>query len=167
MPRVAWWTWVWVLTVTCVAVLVSFALSPKRSIIEELTNPKRVVGRTFTGLVLEDGRRIELLGVRELRPEEETPFLNTACSQGIEIDRGPATGLMKIHHWCGNDSVRTHIARVDLADLVLYVGDGTGSANFLPERADRSLTKSGWNISNYVVFLNWRQHLKNARPLAS
>ncbi len=89
-------------------------------IIEELNDPQRVLGWNSTGLILADGRTIPLLGIRELPPDSDV--LSAAIDRGVEIAAdGRVTGLLPCRHWCGNDRIKHHIARVDVADLLIFL----------------------------------------------
>ncbi len=130
-----------------------------KSIIETLDNPRPVAARAGSLLILDDGSQISLPGIVEIR--ERTPLLDAACARGIELVDGRPIGLISIHHWCGNDPVARHIARVDLADLVRFAGEGSDSAGTLSEAHEDQLTKWGWNVSDYVGFRDWKRHNTN------
>lgn len=128
--------------------------------IEWLRHPQRVERYTQSGLLLNDGVELRLPGVAELT--EPTPFLDVATARGVESDQGRPIGLMRIWHWCGNDPMRYHLERVDLANLVLFLGEGrpTGSRTTRPRPRPRGLpllNKWGWNISHYKSFLRWEE----------
>jgi hypothetical protein len=104
--------------------------------------------------------------------------LTEATKHGVEIGTdGKVYGLMLIHHWCGNDPVRHHLARVDIASVLKFLQEGewTGpidekSASFQCERKGGSFTKWGWNISEHYRFLSWEsyaalQEAKRARKI--
>jgi len=93
---------------------------PKR-IVEQLNNPLQVSKITAAGFVTTEGEVIKVNYVSEL-PTNST-IVRAAVKGGVEIgDDGQIYGLLKIHHWCGNDPVRHHIARVNLSDLILATG---------------------------------------------
>lgn len=86
--------------------------------------------------------------------------LAEATSRGVEIDeQGRVFGLVRVHHWCGNDPVGEHVARVELADLLAFLDEGVRD-----ERSDQELhvarseaqfnfTKWGWNVSQFRTFM--------------
>ena len=111
-----------------------------------------------------DGRKAVLPGVSEIRAASETALLNAAISQGVELTNDRVVGLLKIHHWCGNDSVREHIARIDLADLAVFTGKGVAGESREQGDCRPDLTNAGWNISQYVLFKSWTDWGKGPIP---
>jgi hypothetical protein len=82
--------------------------------------------------------------------------------RGVEIaPDGRVYGLVRVHHWCGNDPVREHIARVDLADAMMFLHIGqidapVPEADSTAREGGGRFTERGWNISEYVQFLGWQ-----------
>lgn len=129
--------------------------------IESLQHPIAVKGWTLDGLLLADGRTIQLPGFREL--PKESVALTEATKRGIELSPdGRVFGLMRIHHWCGNDPVREHIARVDLSSVMMFLRVGQTSAP-VPESdstvldAGGRFSEWGWNVSEYFQFQGWEK----------
>src|SRR5437016_1823693 len=82
--------------------------------VETLHAPVAIVGWTEEGLHLADHRTMPLLGVRKL--PQTSAALTEVVKRGVQIHSdGRVYGLVRIHHWCGYDPVREHIARVDVA----------------------------------------------------
>lgn len=127
-------------------------------IVDALAHPVAVTGWSEQGLELVDVRLIQLPGVLKLPPLSTA--LKEATSRGVEIDeQGRVYGLVRIHHWCGNDPVGEHIARVDLAELVAFFSEGAPVEeelrrfHFAAEASSRSFTVHGWNGAGYDAFL--------------
>ena len=134
--------------------------------IESLQNPVAVKGWTTNGLLLADGRSSQLPGFSTL--PGESVALTEATKRGVEIAKdGHVYGLMKIHHWCGNDPVREHIARVDISDAMMFLHVGQ-TVEPIPEpdstvrEAGGRFSEWGWNVSEFVQFQGW-QSLKNSQ----
>src|SRR5262249_21429696 len=129
--------------------------------VESLRSPVPVLGWSPSGLNL-PGRRVLQLPNFEALPITSAA-LAEATKRGIEIaDDGRDYGLLRVHHWCGNDSIREHIARVDIALLLIYLGEG----KFLEPRPPTSwsiaktstaFSDSGWRIEEFIQFDHWRK----------
>jgi hypothetical protein len=121
-------------------------------LIEELRNPRQVRGWSSAGLILDDGRTVPLPGIR-LIPSQSKVLAN-ATGRGVEINPdGRVIGLVKVHHWCGNDPIRRHIARVDLAEMMMLLDEGSFDldpvfARWEWNRAGR-FSEYGWDMSEY------------------
>ncbi len=93
---------------------------PKR-IVEELNNPCQVKEITEKGFVMADGRLVRVPYV--CRVPVNSVILCDAVKTGVEVcPDGSIFGLLRIHHWCGNDPVRYHIGRINLTNLILGSG---------------------------------------------
>jgi hypothetical protein len=134
-------------------------------IIETLKNPFQVNGWKREGLILADGRLLPLPGLTRL--PETSQSLAEAIKSGVEVDQsGRVVGLLRIHHWCGNDRAYKHVARIDLADLLLYFKEGE-SQLALPEEIEFlrepgttfQFTEQGWNVSQFFGYTSWRSGL--------
>lgn len=129
----------------------------RSSVVEDLDHPTSVSRIDDRGLILSDGRRVEwgfhAPNAARLRAVE------AAVAQGIEIsDDGRAVGLVRIHHWCGNDPVGWHWARVDVRELLEFLVHATKAS---PRAAvdlawsDRQFGRHGWNVSQWDQFERW------------
>jgi hypothetical protein len=129
--------------------------------VEGLRNPIGVNGWGPDGLILADGRTVQLPGFRSL--PVVSPALVEATKRGVEIGEGGRVfGLIQIHHWCGNDPVREHIARVDLSDMMmfLHVGQTIASvpeADITNQEGGGKFTEWGWNVSEFLHFQSWQR----------
>ena len=83
-----------------------------KSIIDELRAPVAVEGWSDPRLLLADGRTVSLPGLPVL-PGPSPVFLE-AIKRGVEVRKdGRVYALIRIHHWCGNEGIREHVAKVD------------------------------------------------------
>ncbi|MBN1512145.1 MAG: hypothetical protein JXB13_09035 [Phycisphaerae bacterium] len=128
-------------------------------IIESLNNPVQVETWTADGLVSVGGRTIPLPGVTRL--PETSDALVEVKKRGIEVaEDGRVYGLVRIHHWCGNDPVREHLARIDIADLLRFLGEGEYA---VPSEAEKyrdpsrlgSFSRWGWDVGEYYLYRQW------------
>lgn len=132
--------------------------------IETLQNPVAVTHYGSDGLHLADGQTVQLPGLRSL--PSNSPALAEATKHGVEVQaNGRVWGLVKIHHWCGNDPVREHIARIDLSEMMTFlrVGHPVASvpqAEFLIDEPGGRFTEWGWRIEEFQEFESWEK-IKN------
>ncbi|SRR6266699_3684470 len=92
---------------------------PKK-IVDSLVAPVRVMAVKEDGLLTSDGRTLlpPLIARLPLSPELSKDILGN----GVEMKPdGTIYALVHVHHWCGNDPVRLHLARVDLSSLLLVL----------------------------------------------
>jgi hypothetical protein len=145
--------------VAVVAFLLPFMAG--RRIVEVLRSPVAVVGWSEEALLLADGRPVKLPEIRVLPVRSEG--LSRATRRGVELGQdGRVYGLVRVHHWCGNDPVREHIARVDLSYFLAFLGEGQLVAGLDPE-LQATLAQSpggrfsayGWDVGEYVQFRGW------------
>ena len=128
--------------------------------IQTLHAPITVKGWGPDGLFLADGRTVRLPGLRAL--PNGSPALAEATKRGIEIGTDARLyGLVRIHHWCGNDPVREHIARVDISDMMIFlrVGEPVSTvpeAEFRGREAGGRFSEWGWRIEEFSHFQSWR-----------
>ena len=133
--------------------------------IESLHNPVAVTKRNLDGLSLADGRTVQLPGLHSL--PINSAALSEATKRGVEVHAdGRVWGLVKVHHWCGNDPVRVHIARVDLSDMLTFLRVGepistVPEVEYLAREPGGKFTQWGWNISEFYQFHAW-QRLKDS-----
>ncbi len=135
--------------------------------IETLKNPVAVARWSSDGLNLADGRTVQLSGLRSL--PSLSPALTEATKRGVEVGAdGHAWGLVRVHHWCGNDPVREHIARVDLSDMITFLRVGEPVApvpesQFLVREPGGTFTEWGWRIGEFLQFQSWARIKDSAR----
>ena len=128
--------------------------------VERLDHPITVNGWTRNGLNLADGRIVQLPGLKSLPTNSEA--LAQATQRGVEIDStGRIWGLVKIHHWCGNDPVREDVKKIDLGDMMtfLQVGEPVGpviTADYIHIQPGGQFSQYGWNINDFLEFLTWK-----------
>jgi hypothetical protein len=146
------------IAVAIIGVLLAIYCAGTRHI-ETLRSPVAVRGWSTAGLIL-DGRGVLPLPDLDALPAS-SPALAEATKLGIEIgEDGRVYGLLRVHHWCGNDPVRQHIARVDLSDLLLYLGEGRPTPDVSPPARHGGSTppafsRYGWMVHEFSSFDYW------------
>jgi hypothetical protein len=114
------------------------------------------------GFLLADGRTVQVPGFRSL--PRESAALAEITVRGIEIaTNGRIYGLVKVHHWCGRDPVRKHIAKVDVSEMLLFlrIGKpmvpiaGTEIETYAVRTAGGRFSQYGWDVSEYGQFQGW------------
>jgi len=133
-----------------VAEIPSFCRS-RADVIDSLRSPVPIVSWTREGFVTETGLIIPLPGIASL--PEHSPILDEIRLRGVEIDPNDQRvyGLLPIFHWCGNDPIGKHIARVDVAFLLEYVDRNASFEGFGCDSA----TGWGWNVSCFYGYEAW------------
>lgn len=132
--------------------------------IETLHNAIAVTGWSSNGLNLAGGRIVQLPGIHSLPSESEA--LAEATKRGVEVGvDGRIWGLVRIHHWCGNDPAREHIARIDLSDMMIFLRVGEPIAlvpqsESLLTQPGGAFTEFGWRVGEFYQFQAW-QSAKN------
>lgn len=115
-------------------------------VLETLVAPVSVRGWTRDALLLADGRELPLPG--DLH--RNSILLAEVTRQGIEILNGRPIGLIRVWHWCGNDPIGRHVARVDLMDLLLYLAEEVEDDHVrVPKGFDLAF---GWDTSEFRAF---------------
>jgi hypothetical protein len=128
--------------------------------IESLHASVAIKGWTPDGLSLSDGRMVPLSAVHAL--PSISPALSEMTKRGVEIAQdGRVYGLVRVHHWCGNDPVREHIARVDISDAMIFLHVGqtvtpVPQSDQTVREAGGRFTEWGWNVSEYLQFQMWQ-----------
>lgn len=128
--------------------------------IETLQHPVAVTKWDAAGLCLADGRTVGVPGVSAL--PEDSPALHEALKRGVEVRQdGRIFALVRIHHWCGNDPVTEHVARIDLSDMMMFLRVGRPTtpvpeAECLVNEPGGSFSDFGWNISEFLQFQAWQ-----------
>jgi hypothetical protein len=159
----------YVLPISLLALLVGLlllAVFPSRemasyTIIETLTRAVPVADWDEAGLLLADGRHVPLPGLAKLPVTSEA--LSLATESGVEIDdAGNVVGLVRVHHWCGNDPCRTHLARVNLAHVLMYFREEKPTAKLPDVLTDEEwivggmpFSEWGWRVSEFHQFQLW------------
>jgi hypothetical protein len=152
-----------IITVAALLVSLGFLLVSSRSSIrhvERLNAPIGVIGWNEDGLQLSDGRILQLPGFKRLPTTSSA--LAEATKSGVDITReGRVIGLITIHHWCGNDPVREHVARVDLALMLRFLSQGEAlgplTHEYMIPSHPSEIEQSGWEPSSYMVFETWSE----------
>jgi len=132
--------------------------------VDKLTNPMPTKGWVERGIVLADDRVVQLPGFRRL--PGCSAALSEATRAGIEVGQdGRIYGLVRVWHWCGNDRVRRHIARVDLSRMLLFLDEGVhGPIPAAPcaypcKPVGGRFSRFGWNVSEFSAFHEWNEAL--------
>jgi len=133
--------------------------------VESLQNPLQVSEWNSGGLVLSTGRIVTVPGIKNL-PLTSAALIE-ATSHGIEIGpEGRVIGLVRVWHWCGNDPIRKHLARVDVARLLMYLGEGSfAEPSIQPpswHTTKKRFTDQGWDVGDFSVFVQWNRELEAA-----
>ena len=129
--------------------------------VDVLHSPSLVTGWSEDGLRLADGRTVQLPGFRKL--PRKSAALTQTTKRGVEIaGDGRVFGLVRVLHWCGNDPVREHVARVDVADMLMYLREGEWSAppsaealEFASQTPGGRFSEWGWDVSEFAIFQHW------------
>lgn len=89
-------------------------------IIETLHGPVAVAGIEKNGLRISDNRLLNIPGAATL--DLPPAISRDIMKHGVEIaPDGTILALLRVHHWCGNDPVRVHFARLELASVLLLI----------------------------------------------
>jgi len=110
---------------------------------------------------------VQLSGLRSL--PSQSAALTEATKRGVEVHAdGRVWGVVRVYQWCGNDPVREHIARVDLADMMTFlrVGEPTAAvpeSEFLVREPGGTFTEWGWRIGEFLQFQSWESTKDSAR----
>ncbi len=126
-------------------------------IVDTLHSPMAVTGWSPDGLHLVDDRVIQLPEFRTL--PSTSLALSEVQKRGVEIDaQGRVFGLVRVVHWCGNDPVREHIAKVNVSDMLTFLRQGDRSPvpkeqqNVLAQEPGGRFFELGWDASEFKVF---------------
>lgn len=146
-------------------VLLNAGPRSKTRIVETLNHPVRLLGWDPEGVTLEGGRKVPLPELSKL-PPSDSPVLQSVLAGGVEVSpEGRLFVLVKIWHWCGNDPLREHVARVDLSRFLLFTGEGEPArplSRFAKEgvRPDRErilsdFQRCGWSVGDFQRYRYW------------
>lgn len=141
--------------------------------IERLKDPVKISEIKTDGLITADGRKLSIKHIQKI--PTDLLALQDAVRDGIEVDSdGYLIGRLKIHHWCGNDLVRYHVARINLSWLLILSGESTDLA--IPEdviwkhdRVGLRYGKYGLRIEDYLnlQMINDSVKLREDEPRAT
>jgi hypothetical protein len=124
---------------------------------EHLQAPTSVSFMAADGLHLDDGRFVEW-GVGAPVPTD-LAAIRALVDHGVEVaSDGRAIGLVDVWHWCGNDSIHNHLARVDIGSVLEFLGGRRAPGADQPltfEGVDAQFTERGWNVSSWRAFERW------------
>jgi hypothetical protein len=122
--------------------------------IDKLVDSHFVSGWSENGLRMSDGRLVMPLGMKALPKTSES--LSIVLNNGVEVaSDGKVYGLVKIHHWCGNDPVEYDLRKIDIGQLLAFYHEGTSTIKPY-QYPDEGFVKSGggskygWSISSLV-----------------
>jgi hypothetical protein len=127
------------------------------NVVESLRDPVWVKGWTRTALILQDGREVVLLERGDLRAFSVE--LAEVTGAGVEISDGDVIGMVRVHHWCGNDPVRGHDARISVPDLLRYLSTKSParlSDGESPVMVRRFSSRAGWDVDSFHSFRDWQ-----------
>ena len=89
----------------------------RRTLVEHLANSVEVNEVRDGVCFLSDGSQWQPRA--HIGTSAATRALSLAVASGLEVSSGgQAVGLLRIHHWCGNEGIDVHIARVDIDRLI-------------------------------------------------
>ena len=132
------------------------SVAPVR-IVESLQSPIAVTGWASDGISLADGRKVKLRGFKSLPLSSQA--LGEMTKRGVEVAAdGSVYGLVLVHHWCGNDPVEEHIARVELSEAMAFLGEGerenpSDRASKLRLRnREGGFSQYGWDVGEFMSF---------------
>lgn len=130
----------------------------RRDVIDRLVDPVAVTGFTTEGVMMASGDLLPWdLGEPLPLDESTRTLLRVLTARGVEIERGgSALVLVPVFHWCGNDPVRRHLARVDLRAALRFLGrrndpDGSGPLEFPRPQ----FVEQGWLVGDWLAFERW------------
>lgn len=136
--------------------LVTYGRFFPKIIVEKLNNPVEVSGWDDDGLVTDNGQHIPIPNIRKL--PKTSLELSMVVAKGIEKSDGRIIGLVRVWHWCGNDSVGEHIVRVDIGHILEYLSIGEFETPINPPHWPISAGQfdtHGWRVGDYYRFKDW------------
>lgn len=166
--------------ITIAVLLIISVLLPSRSsgarwrtktIVEPLSNPVAITDWTAAGLLLADGRTVPVPDLARQPLPCEIPSL--LGFQKVEVSNGRVYVNLRIHHWCGNDPVRLHIAKVDLGRFLIAgeiaqpPDDGRDWLfDWLTYRG-MPMSQHGLRVGAYYDFQRWCNLLDNPQLIST
>ena len=140
------------------------SVAPVR-IVESLQSPIAVTGWSTDGLSLADGGKVQLRGFKSLPVSSQA--LAEITKRGVEVaGDGSVYGLVLVHHWCGNDPVEEHIAKVELSEVMAFLGEGERenpedrASKARMRKRERGFSEYGWDIGEFMSFETVRSVLR-------
>jgi hypothetical protein len=134
-------------------------------IVDSLHEPVAVKRWDERGLVLANGRRMQLPGFRRLPRASDA--LAEVIRDGVEVDsKGRVFGLVRVWHWCGNDRVVRHIQRINVSRLLIFRGEGdhvpvtTGRCYSGCESSRNAFSRNGMNVDELKSFNAWNEQFE-------
>jgi hypothetical protein len=130
--------------------------------IEALRSPVSVRGWDETGLFFADGRHVKLPEFSRL--PAQSVALSEATKRGVELGAdGRIYGLVRVHHWCGNDPVREHVARVDLSHMLTFIQEGErtrppSDPDVLAREPGGQFSEWGWRVGEFGRYEIYRKY---------
>lgn len=129
-----------------------------RSIVERLENPTAVVSVEADGVRLSDGRFFSWGLGMPVPPH--LAALGALTAHGVDVaPDGRMSGLVEVWHWCGNDPIRKHLARVDIGLVLEFLGGRNAPGEGQPldfGEGDGQFEARGWRVDNWYAFERWR-----------
>jgi hypothetical protein len=139
--------------------------------IDHLRNPQRVLSIENTALILEGQSRINIPHILQI-PRSNAVF-KAAISHGVEVcETGRVYGLIKMHHYCGNDPMRYDRRKVNLTELIGTIEPSSldipidsvekvqivSNLSVHAESLSSYSDKSGWRMGN-EIYLEYVKYL--------
>jgi hypothetical protein len=125
-------------------------------IVDSLQSPTAVISWSSDGILLADGRKVQLRGFKSLPTSSQA--LAEITKRGIEVKGdGSVYGLVRVYHWCGNDPVDEHIARVEMSELLAFLEEGeradpVGPASKFRIHREMGFSERGWDVGEFIQF---------------
>ncbi len=92
-------------------------------------------------------------------------LISAVLGRGLGLDNGKVVGLVRIHHWCGNDPIRYDVRCIDFELLCAYVDKqcltnisyGSSRDTRIAPSSGTSIpfTRHGWRYEDYVKYLSF------------
>jgi hypothetical protein len=134
---------------------------------DALKNGAAVQGWDSGALLLADGRRVALPGLKELPPANSV-VLRIATKSGVEVQPdGRVVGLVPVYSEWGSEGWHPTF-RADLSRLLIYTGQGIPERP-LPDDLRRCLAESptvndrGYEAKQFLSFLAWNDLIDQGR----
>ena len=139
--------------------------------IEKLSFPVAVLGWDKTGLILADGKHIQLPDFSKL--PTNSIGLSEATREGVEIaDDGRIYGLVRVNRNCNRDPVRKHVAKVDLSHMLTFIREGERTTppadpHLLAYSPGGWFSKRGIGVAEFWAFERYCKNYYQGAPTAA